>query len=175
MKEQEVLRIVEWFAKKLPKSSDGRIDYSGSKKALVITVFVKYKNEILLLKRSQKVDAYQGKWNSVSGYFDEVLPVREKILEEIEEELGIGENNILLIRLGRFYHFTDNDEVRTWIIFPTLVELKNKPKIKLDWEHTEYKWIKFEEMRNFDTVPNLKESLKNAMEESSLKICSKTP
>ncbi len=41
-------------------------------------------------------------------------------------------------------------------------ELKNKPEIILDWEHTEYKWIKSKELKNFDMVPNLDKSLENA-------------
>jgi hypothetical protein len=31
--------------------------------------------------------------------------------------------------------------------------LKDEPKIKLGWEHTEYKWIKPEELKIFGTVP----------------------
>jgi hypothetical protein len=41
------------------------------------------------------------------------------------------------------------------------VELKNKPEIKLDWEHTEYKWIKPGEFKEFETVPKLDKSLEN--------------
>ncbi len=55
----------------------------------------------------------------------------------------------------------EDDEIKkTWIITPVLAEFKNELEIKLDWEHTEYRWIKPSELENFDIVPSLKESLK---------------
>jgi len=161
-KEWKILKTIEEFANKLPKFPDGRIDYSKSDTAPVITVFIKHRDSILLLKRSDKVRTYQGKWNTVAGYLDERRPIREKILEEIKEELGISEDNILSIYLGEPYEFTDEKANKTWIVHPVLVELKNKPEIKLDWEHTEYKWIRPEELKDFDTVPKLGKSLENA-------------
>jgi len=156
--EKKALIVVEEFAKKLPKFPDGRINYSSSNIAPVTTVFIKYKSRILLLKRSYKVSTYRGKWNSVSGYLDEIVPIREKILEELREEVGIDEDKILSIYVGKDYEFTHNK--KTWNVYPALANLKNKPTIKLDWEHTEYKWIKPEELKNFDTVPELDRGLK---------------
>jgi len=162
-KEEKILKIIEEFSKKLPKFKDGRINFANSDIAPVITVFIKYKDRILLLKRSEKVLTYKGKWNSVTGYLDEIKPIREKVAGEVEEELGIKKNNISSILIGESYEFKDNEINKTWIVFPVLVELENEPEVKLDWEHTEYKWIKPEELENFDVVPNLKESLKRVV------------
>lgn len=160
-RERRILKTIEEFSEKLPKFPDGRIDYSSSDTAPVITVFIKYEDMVLLLKRSDKVSTYKGKWNTVAGYLDEPKPVRKKVLEEIKEEVGIDEGNIFSIRLGEPYEFTDTEANKTWIVHPILVEMKNMPDIQLDWEHTEYKWVKPEELKNFDTVPNLDKSLKN--------------
>ena len=89
IQEQKILNIIKEFSERLPKFSDGRIDYSNSNIAPVIIVFIKYKNKILLLKRSDKVRIYQGKWNTVAGYLDEIKPIQEKALEEIQEETKI--------------------------------------------------------------------------------------
>ncbi len=161
-REETTLVAIKEFANKLPKFPDGRIDYSSSNIAPVITVFLKYKDKILLLKRSTRVRTYQGKWNTVAGYLDEVKPIYEKITEEIQEELGLNENNTSLVHIGKPYKFIDTEINKTWIIHPVLIELKNKPTIELDWEHTEYKWVKPEEIKDFDTVPNIDKSLKNA-------------
>lgn len=161
-REHKILKTIKGFAEKLPSFPDGRIDYSNSAIAPVITVFIKYKDKILLLKRSDKVRTYQGKWNTVAGYLDELKPIREKVLEEIKEEIGINEDNFLSIRIGEPYEFTDFEVNKTWVIHPILVELKYKPDIKLDWEHTEYKWIKPEELKEFEVVSNLDKSLENA-------------
>ena len=93
-KEEKILKIIEEFYKKLPKFKDGRIDYSNSDTAPVVTVFIKYKDKILLLKRSDKVRTYQGKWNTVAGYLDELKSTQEKAIEEIKEELGVEKNDI---------------------------------------------------------------------------------
>ena len=163
MEEQKIFETIKEFSKKLPKFPDGRIDYSKSDTALVITAFVKFKDKILILKRSNKVRVYQNKWNTVAGYLDELKPVREKVLEEIREELGINKNNIFTVHFGQPYEFTDSKVNKTWIIHPFLVEFQKEPEIKLDWEHTEYRWIKPGELKNFDIVPKLEESLKRVL------------
>ena len=163
IKERKILDTIEKFAKKLPKFSDGRINYSNSNTAPVIVIFIKYKDKIILLKRSNKVLTYQGKWNTVAGYLDEIKPINKKILEELREEVKIQKNNISSIYLGEPYILKDTkvEMGKTWIIHPALAELKTQPEIKLDWEHTKYQWIKPEELKNFDTIPHLEKSLKN--------------
>ena len=78
----------------LPRFPDGRINYKDSKKAAVLTCFVKFKDKILLLKRSDYVWTYKGKWNTVAGYIDEDKPLKEKVLEELREEIDVEEDNI---------------------------------------------------------------------------------
>ena len=153
---EEVLRE---FSEKLPKFSDGRIDYSDSDKAPVLTCFVKYEDKILLLKRSDKVRVYQGLWNSVAGYLDEFRPLEEKVLEELREELNITPELIKQTKLGQPYELTDNKAQKIWVVFPVLVELNEEPVIKLDWEHTDFKWIDPADLKNFDIVPDLDKTL----------------
>ena len=163
IQEQKILNIIKEFSEKLPKFSDGLINYSNSDIAPVVIVFIKYKNKILLLKRSDKVRTYQGKWNAVAGYLDEVKPIQKKALEEIQEETKIDKENILSIQIRKPYKFNDAKINKTWIIVPVLAELKNKGEIKLDWEHLEYKWIDPNELKNFDVVSNLEESFERAI------------
>jgi len=160
METSEVLRE---FAEKLPRFPDGRIDYSNSDKAPVLTCFVRFEDKILLLKRSDRVRTHKGKWHTVAGYIDEPKPIREKALEELHEELGIYEHNILQCKMGSPYEFFDPDEQKSWLVHPVLVELKQKPDIKLDWEHTEFKWISPDKLTTYDTVPKLDESLKRVL------------
>ena len=161
--DEKIEKIIGEFAKKLPKSPDGRIDYSNSDEAPVITVIVKYEDEILLLKRSDKVRTYKGKWQVVAGYLDELRPLKEKVLEELREEIGVLENNIEKIKYGKMFEFHDKAIGKKWIVNPVLAELKEKPKIKIDFEHTEYIWIKPDQIEKFDFVPNLKESIKRVL------------
>ena len=151
--------VLREFAKKLPMFSDGRIDYSNSNRAPVLTCFVKYADKILLLKRSDKVRVYQGLWNSVAGYLDEFRPLEEKAQEELREELGIAAEIIKQTKLGQPYELYDESVGKIWIIFSVLVELNQEPVIKLDWEHTKYCWVSLEEVKNFDIVPGLDKTM----------------
>jgi len=153
-------KIVREFFKNLPHFPDGRINYTNSNKAAVLTCFLKYKDKILLLKRSQKVGDYKGKWHGIGGYYDELKPLEEIVKKEIKEELGIGSKNIRSFKIAKTYRFKDKKINKTWFVHPVLIELKNKPKIKLDWEHQKYQWIKPEELKKFDFVPNLDKLLK---------------
>ena len=147
----------------MPRFEDGRIDYSNSDVAVAVTCFVKYEDDILLLKRSSRVREGKGKWCAVTGYFDEIKPVREKAIEELEEEIGISRSHISRIRVGEVYKLKKAGG-RLLVIYPVLVELKNKPDITLDWEHTEYKWIKPEELEKFDVLPELDKVLRRILD-----------
>jgi 8-oxo-dGTP pyrophosphatase MutT (NUDIX family) len=162
-RETNIENLLREFAEKLPRFPDGRIDYSQSDKAPVITCFVRFQNRILLLKRSNSVLTYKEKWNTVAGYLDEPKPIIEKALAEVSEELGIDRQEILQIKLGAPYEFFDPGAHKTWVVHPALAELKRRPEIRLDWEHTESKWILAEELKDFDTVPRLEESLKRVL------------
>ncbi len=164
MKEREnkLREILEKFSKELPHFPDGRIDYTHAKLAPVITVFVCFEGQILLLKRSDKVGAYKNKWNAVAGFLDEVKPIEEKIKEELHEELGISLEIISLISLGEPYEYIDTAIGKTWLINPVLVTLSKKLEIKLDWEHTDFQWIDPIELKNFDSVPGLEKSYEYA-------------
>ena len=165
MDEKNILNLIKKFSNKLPKFEDGRIDYSNSDEAPVITVFVKYQDKILLLKRSDKVRTYRGKWNTIAGYLDEVRPIKEKVLEEIKEEIQVFEKDILNIKYKDSYKLEDKKIKKIWIVHPVLVELKNKAEIVLDWEHIEYRWIKPVEINNFDIVTGLDKILKKVLNE----------
>ncbi|MDD4332494.1 MAG: NUDIX domain-containing protein [Patescibacteria group bacterium] len=152
------LSLVKHY-KQLPKFPDGRIDYSNSDNATVLNCFLKHRDKILLLKRSNEVRAYQGIWNSIGGYFDEFKPYKEKVLEEIFEETGIGADNISEFKIGAPASIFDAKINKTWLTVPCLVELKTVPEIELDYEHTEYRWIKPEKIGNFETTPGLERVL----------------
>lgn len=142
--------IIKNFYKDLLHFPDGRIDFSNSFLATAINIVIKSKDSILILKRSDDVSIAKGKWAFVAGHYDELKTIKEKALEEIYEETGIVKDNIRSINIGKEYEYLDNSINRKWIIFPVLVELFEKYPVKLDWEHTDYSWIKPEKLKEFD-------------------------
>ncbi|MBI2140742.1 NUDIX domain-containing protein [Candidatus Woesearchaeota archaeon] len=152
--------LIKHFSKTLPHFPDGRIDYSGAAKAPVVIVFVKCGEKILLLKRSCKVRAYRGEWQAVAGYLDEIKPLKQKAAEELKEEAGINPRDINFWIFGTPYTFNDKRYKKEWAVHPVLVELKKKPRIKIDWEHTEYRWINPKDITKFDRVKNVDVGMK---------------
>jgi ADP-ribose pyrophosphatase YjhB (NUDIX family) len=123
----------------------------------VVTCFLESENEILILRRSGQVGSYQGKWAGVSGYIE--TSADEQALIEIEEETSLSREDVELIKRGRPLPIEDKRLGVRWVVHPYLFHIKDRDKVKIDWEHKEARWIKREEIGNFDTVPKLKETL----------------
>jgi hypothetical protein len=50
------------------------------------------------------------------------------------------------------YFFADEAIKTTWHI---CLFINISPQMKLDWEHTDYAWIKLGQHKEYDVVPNL--------------------
>ena len=129
----------------------------------IVTSFIKNNNKILILKRSDKVRSMKNLWSGVSGIIENnEIPVnRAKI--EIFEEVGIRENKIELIKsVEKIKILSPQYENHEWEIFSFLFETK-ETKIKLNWENSDFKWINKNELKNYQTVPNLDKILFNLL------------
>ncbi len=123
----------------------------------VVTCFLESGNEILILCRSQQVGSYQGRWAGVSGYIETTAD--EQALTEIAEETSLSPEDLKLIRKGEPLTITDEKLGIKWVVHPYLFHIKDRDKIKIDWEHKETKWIAPEDIGNYQTVPRLAETL----------------
>ena len=125
------------------------------------TSFLKNDEKILILKRSDMVKSMKGLWAGVSGIIEqgETPLVRAKI--EIFEEVGLEEKYIKLLKSSEQMKI-ESPQYRNhkWEIFPFLFETKNR-EINLNWENSEFKWIDVDQLKEFETVPNLEEILLN--------------
>ena len=120
-----------------------------------VICFLRHEGKILILRRSSKVRYYHGKWNGVSGYIEEGENPDQTAVKEVQEETGL-EGKILAI--GEVVEIPDEAIGIKWMTHPYLFEVDTE-EIKMDWEHTEFKWVIPEEITNYDCVPKLKEAL----------------
>jgi 8-oxo-dGTP diphosphatase len=123
----------------------------------VVTCFLESNGEILILRRSQAVGSYRGKWAGVSGYIESTPD--EQALTEIEEETSLKRDDVELLKKGEPLAVEDEGLGTRWLIHPYRFRIKDRDKIKIDWEHQESRWINPEDIDSYPTVPKLKEAL----------------
>ena len=126
----------------------------------IVTSFIKNGDRILILKRSDKVKSMKCLWAGVSGIIEknDTTPLA-RAKTEILEETGINEEEIELLKANeRIKIEAVQYKNHEWNIFPFLFSTKNS-KIKLNWENSEFQWIKPNEIKNYETVPELEKIL----------------
>ena len=129
----------------------------------IVTCFLKSGNKILILKRSDKVKSMKSLWAGISGIIENNESPLERTKIEIFEELGIDANEIKLLKeSAKMRIISPQYENHEWEVYPFLFSVEN-PNIKLNWENSDYKWVKAEEISNYDTVPSLDKVLSNLL------------
>ena len=130
----------------------------------IVTSFIKNDDKILILKRSDKVKTMKCLWAGVSGIIEknDTTPL-ERAKIEIFEEAGINEKEIELLKsIEQIKIKSAQYKNHEWNIFPFLFSTKN-PEIKLNWENSEFEWVKPSNIVNYKTVPSLDKILFNLL------------
>ena len=130
----------------------------------IVTSFIKNNNKLLILKRSDKVRSMRGLWSGISGIIekDDLSPLSRAEIE-IFEETGIKQEQINLLKESQQMKIASVQyKNHEWNIFPFLFKVEN-PEIKLNWENSEFEWIKPSNIVNYKTVPSLDKILFNLL------------
>ncbi len=157
---------LNWLKEYLTDYGRPRANTENIKIKQVVTCFLSANNRILLLKRSNKVSSYKNMWGTVSGYMDR--PADEQAWLEIREETGLTKKEARMVVKGQPLEIVDISIKTRWIVHPYLFKVSRLDAIKIDWEHTESKWIDPAVIGNFDIVPGLEEALISVMPERGL-------
>ena len=129
----------------------------------IVTSFIKYNDQILILKRSEKVRSMKGLWSGVSGIIENNENPIDRAKIEIFEEVGIKEKEIRVVKkLEKMKIQSQQYKNHEWEIFPFLFETNNE-NVELNWENSEFKWITPKELKNYQTVPSLEKILVNLL------------
>ena len=124
-------------------------------KTKIVTSFLTNSDNILLLRRSEKVKSMKNLWAGISGIIEGNEEPIKRAQIEIYEEVGIKKSNITLIKEGDMIliespQYTNHQ----WEVYPFLFSC-TKREIKLNWENSDSKWIYMNELSDFRTVPSL--------------------
>jgi 8-oxo-dGTP diphosphatase len=125
---------------------------------IVVTGIIKYKDKILILKRSPESSIHPNKWAFPGGKVEKDEELIEALSREIQEETGLTITNKKTYISDYTYPRPDNTST-IGICF--LVETNNN-QVNLNNEFTEYKWIFPKDIKNFDHVENLDNEVKIA-------------
>jgi len=134
---------------------------SGLRETHVVTSFLEHGGKVLILRRSRKVGSYQGHWSGISGYLEQEPEAQART--EIEEEVGLGVEQLTLLRSGEPVPIVDAVLGHKWVVHPFLFHALSAESVRLDWENTEARWIDPAHLHRYRTVPGLKEVLERVI------------
>ncbi len=129
----------------------------------VVTAFLRHEGKVLLVRRSDRVGSYRGRWAGISGYLEEPTALAQA-LREIREETGLTEDRLRLAAEGRPLEVPAPELGVLWVVHPFLFDIEDPGAIRLDWEHLELNWAAPEEVGGYATVPSLAEALASCLE-----------
>ena len=110
---------------------------------------------ILLLKRNALRRTSPNKWQTPSGFMNEGESAEEAVLREVKEETTL-EGTIK--KSGSVFEVVD--EWARWIIIPFLISVKSDKVVIDTREHSEFRWVKVNEVSSFECVKGIDEDLK---------------
>ena len=120
----------------------------------------RYKNnsvEYLVLKRSENLKVFPGMWQVVTGTINDGEKAYSTALRELKEETGFDPQKCWHIPyIGQFYDYRSNQIYQV----PIFAAEVNDQEVILSNEHTEYKWLNYEDCIDILDLPSHVEGLK---------------
>jgi 8-oxo-dGTP diphosphatase len=117
-------------------------------KIRLVKALVRHNDKYLLLKKSRDkyFPEHVGKWECSGGLVENEETSRQAILREVKRETGL---EIKVVKKLPTLRQTDKDYDSKCDVY--LIEAKSD-NVKICDEHTDYKWLNAEEVRNVDLV-----------------------
>jgi 8-oxo-dGTP pyrophosphatase MutT (NUDIX family) len=130
----------------------GTLELPDVKAVPVVSVVLRNRGRILIVRRSDSVGTFRGRWSAISGYLEGREPPRSRAVREVREETGLRR---IVFRAAAPPIFARADAT-VFVVHPFLFEAPSR-KVRLDWENVEHRWIRPEELDQFESVPRLKD------------------
>ncbi len=114
--------------------------------------------EYLVLKRSDDEDIYPGIWQIVTGMIEPAESAQEAALRELHEEAGLRPTKFYCLPYITSFYSMRRNQVQHVPVFAAIVE--ENAVVTLSDEHSEYKWISFDEAIKILPFPSHKDGTK---------------
>ena len=106
--------------------------------------------KVLLLKRSVSSNWMPEKWAIPGGHIEKGESPKDAALRETKEETNLTLEDVDKLQ--------EREQV---IIFCSVC---HSGEVKIDFEHTDWAWVSYDEIDNYDITPKLKQTVKLALE-----------
>ena len=117
----------------------------------VVTVFLRNRAELLLIRRSDAVGTYTGRWAGISGYLEgDSADAVSDARRELREEVNVTDAR--LVRAGEPLEVTD--EGHEWTVHPFLFACDHR-EVNPNWELETVDWVPATTILDRETVPCL--------------------
>ncbi|RDI72155.1 NUDIX domain-containing protein [Halopelagius longus] len=122
----------------------------------VVTCFVRNRGRVLLVRRSDSVGTFPGRWAGVSGYVEgDPAAAEDDARRELREEVRLGDGDVELVRVGAPLDVTGADGEFT--VHPFLFEAETRETVTNE-EISEAEWTDPTAIFERETVPELWET-----------------
>jgi len=111
------------------------------------------RGRLLILKRKDDDDSYPGVWDCVGGHFEKGESAEECMLREAREESG---QDMKIVKVGPLIEYLD--AYGRAVAVPFILRPDPKKEI-VPSEHSEFRWIRLSETKDYDIVPDLTKAL----------------
>lgn len=135
------------------KSLIAYINESQDIKRYVDGILITPDDKILILRRTNYMKKFGGKWGFVGGSIeDKDKDSKSAIKREIKEETGyeLTWNEEHEMKLFDKINHKDNSSTEYWVI-----KLEGNPSIKISKEHSKYEWYEVENNKDYKWVPDV--------------------
>ncbi len=125
-------------------------------------------NKFLLLRRSLSGKIYPGIWQMVTGKIDKGESTADAVKRELFEETGLRPQKLFVVPKINSFYFPTSDTI---VLSPVFLAMVNTETVIISDEHSEYKWVSYDEAVDLIYWPNQVESLaiiKNHFEDKEL-------
>ncbi|MBU4347183.1 NUDIX hydrolase [Patescibacteria group bacterium] len=128
----------------------------------IVLAGVVYKNSrILIVKRHENEKIFPGMWELPSGKKEPLEGWRSGLAREVKEETGLKVK--ILMPVSVFDYIIKKEEIRDTTQINFLVKpFPLSQKIKLSDEHSDYRWLKENEIENYYLSKNTKQVIRDS-------------
>lgn len=116
-------------------------------------------DEVLLVRRGERVRTYRGHWAGVSGYLEPGVAPEAQAYTEIREETSLAAADVTLLRTGTPLPVEDTVAGLSWVVHPFLFLVARPEGVLLDWEARDMRWVAPAELAAYAAVPGLAAAL----------------